>query len=83
MTRRGRAKHTARRESFSQRSNIDASAASVLVLFALERGLVVDGEQLDAHDTAIIDAGRVSVAAAADSVAALVIAIVDIHPNVL
>jgi environmental stress-induced protein Ves len=83
MTRRGRAKHTARRESFSQRSTIDASAASVLVIFALERGLIVDGERLDVHDTAIVDAGRVSVAAAADCVAALVVEIVDIHPNVL
>ncbi|HET9444908.1 MAG TPA: HutD family protein [Steroidobacteraceae bacterium] len=83
MTRRGRAKHAARRESFSQRSNIEASAASVLVIFALERGLIVDGERLDLHDTAIIDARRVSVAAAADSVAALVVEIVDIHPNVL
>ena len=83
MTRRGRAKHTARRELFSQRSNIDASAANVLVLFALERGLIVDGEQLGVHDTAIVDAGRVAIAAAANSVAALVIEIVDIHPNVL
>jgi uncharacterized protein len=83
MTRRGRAKHAARRELFSQRSNIDVSAASVLALFALERGLIIDGEQLDVHDTAIVDAGLVSIASAADSVAALVIEIVDIHPNVL
>jgi hypothetical protein len=38
---------------------------------------------LDAHDTAIVNAERVSVETVADSVAALVIEIVDIHPNVL
>jgi uncharacterized protein len=83
MTRRGRATHTARREPFSKRSTIEAHAGSAIVLFALARGLIVDGEQLDVHDTAIINAERVSVETVADSAAALVIEIVDIHPNVL
>jgi uncharacterized protein len=83
MTRRGRASHTARRESFSTQAHIETRAGSTVVLFALERGLVVDGERLDAHDTAIINAERVSVETVADSAAALVIEIVDIHPNVL
>lgn len=83
MTRRGRASHTARRESFSKRSSIEARVASTIVLFALERGLIVDGEQLDVHDTAIIHAERVSLETLANSAAALVIEIVDIHPNVL
>jgi environmental stress-induced protein Ves len=83
MTRRGRASHTARRESFGKRADIEARSASTVILFALERGLVVDGEQLDVHDTAIISAQRVSVTTAADATAALVIEIADIHPNVL
>jgi environmental stress-induced protein Ves len=83
MTRRGRANHIARRESFGKQSNIATRADRTIVLFALERGLIVDGEQLDAHDTAIVNAERVSVETVADSVAALVIEIVDIHPNVL
>jgi environmental stress-induced protein Ves len=83
MTRRARASHTARRESFSKQAHVETRAGSTVVLFALERGLIVDGEQLDVHDTAIITAQRISVATAADSAAALVIEIVDIHPNVL
>jgi uncharacterized protein len=83
MTRRGRASHTARCESFSKRANIETRNASTVVLFALERGLIVDGEQLDVHDTAIITAQRISVTTAAGAVAALIIEIVDIHPNVL
>ena len=83
MTRRARASHTARRESFSKQAHVATRAGSTVVLFALERGLVVDGERLDVHDTAIIDAERVSVETVADSAAALVIEIVDIHPNVL
>lgn len=83
MTRRARATHTARRESFSKQGHVEARAGSTVVLFALERGLIVDGEQLDVHDTAIIDAERVSVETVGDSTAALVIEIVDIHPNVL
>jgi uncharacterized protein len=83
MTRRGRASHTARCESFSKRANIETRNASTVVLFALERGLIVDGEQLEVHDTAIITAQCVSVTTAACAAAALVIEIVDIHPNVL
>lgn len=83
MTRRGRVRHTARRESFSERTAFDASTGSTVALFALERGLVVDGEPLDLHDTAIIAAQRVSVAAAASGASALVVAIVDFYPNVL
>lgn len=83
MTRRASASHTARQESFSKRANIETRNGSTVVLFALERGLIVDGEQLDVHDTAIIDAERVAVETVADSAAALVIEIVDIRPNVL
>jgi environmental stress-induced protein Ves len=83
MTRRGRASHIARRELFSQQSNFETRAGRTIVLFALECGLIVHGEQLNVHDTAIITAQRVSVTTAADSAAALVIEIVDIHPNVL
>jgi uncharacterized protein len=83
MTRRGRASHFARRESFSKRAHVETRAGRTIVLFALERGLIVDGEQLDVHDTAIVNAEGVSVDTAADSAAALVIEIVDIHPNVL
>jgi uncharacterized protein len=83
MTRRGRASHTARCESFSKQAHVEMRAGSTVVLFALERGLIVDGEQLDVHDTAIITAQRISVTTAVHAAAALVIEIVDIHPNVL
>ena len=83
MTRRGRASHSVRRESFSKQAHVETRAGSTLVLFALECGLIVDGEQLEVHDTAIVTAQRVSITTAADAVAALVIEIVDIHPNVL
>jgi uncharacterized protein len=83
MTRRGRASHAARCESFAKQSNVETRADRTLVLFALERGLIVDGEQLDVHDTAIVNAERVSIETVADCAAALVIEIVDIHPNVL
>ena len=83
MTRRGRASHTARRESFSKLTHVEPRAGSTVVLFALDDGLIVDGEHLAVHDTFIITARRISVAPAADSAAALVIEIVDIRPNVL
>ena len=83
MTRRGRARHTARREIFNKPTHVEPRGGSTVVLFALEHGLIVDGEHLGVHDTFIITAQRVSVATAADSAAALVIEIVDIHPNVL
>jgi hypothetical protein len=83
MTRRGRASHTARRETFSKQAHVETRAGSIVVLFALERGLIVDDEPLDVHDTAIITAQRFSVTTATDAAAALVIEIVDIHPNVL
>jgi uncharacterized protein len=83
MTRRGRASHTARCETFSKRADVEMRTGSTVVLFALEYGLIVDGEQLDVHDTAIITAQSVSVSAAVRAAAALVIEIVDIHPNVL
>jgi uncharacterized protein len=83
MTRRGRARHVVRRESFSEAASVDVPAGMIIVFFALERGLIVDGEQLDVHDTAIVTAQRVSVSTAAGAVIALVVEIVDIHPNVL
>jgi uncharacterized protein len=83
MSRRGCARHSVRRESFSERTNIEATSDSTIVCFALEPGLIVAGEPLDAHDTAIIAAQRVLVAGATGAVAALVVEIVDIHPNVL
>jgi environmental stress-induced protein Ves len=83
MTRRGRASHCARRESFSKQADLETRVGSTVVLFALECGLIVDGEQLEVHDTAIITAQRVSITTAARAAAALVIEIVDIHPNVL
>jgi environmental stress-induced protein Ves len=83
MTRRGRASHTAGCESFSKQAHVEPRTGSTVVLFALERGLLVDGDQLDVHDTAIITAQRVSVTTVAHAAAALVIELVDIHPNVL
>jgi environmental stress-induced protein Ves len=83
MTRRGRTRHVARLESFTQQVSIAAAAGKTLVLFALDSGLTVGTEQLHTYDTAIISAAQVAVAAATGVVAALVIEIDDIHPNVL
>lgn len=83
MTRRGRVRHTVRRESFRNVVNVAARAGSTIVLFALEAGLTVDSEQLRAYDTAIVSASQVVVAASTDAVTALVVELVDIHPNVL
>ena len=83
MTRRGRTQHAVRREVFTTRANLASTHGSTIVLFALEDGLRVEGESLDAYDTAVINAQSVGVAAATNQVAALVIRIVDIRPNVL
>jgi uncharacterized protein len=83
MTRRGRTRHVVRRESFGEPASLDAPRGISIVLFALERGLIVDDEQLDVHDTAIFTAQSVSVAAAVGTVTALVLELVDFHPNVL
>jgi hypothetical protein len=83
MTRRGRMQHAVRREVFTTRANLAPTYASTIVLFALEDGLRVEGESLDAYDTAVIDAQSAGVGAATNRVAALVIQIVDIRPNVL
>jgi environmental stress-induced protein Ves len=83
MTRRGRARHVVRRESFSKQVSLATAAGRTLALFVLESGLTLDGERLHPYDTAIITASQVALAAAARVVAALVIEIDDIHPNVL
>ena len=83
MTRRGRAQHSVRRESFSKRANVETSSGSTSFSSHWSNGLIVDGEQLDVHDTAIITAERVSVGPVQTARAALVVEIVDIHPNVL
>jgi environmental stress-induced protein Ves len=83
MTRRGRARHVVRRESFSRQVSLAASAGKTLALFALDDGLTVDSEQLQAYDTAILAAAEIAVAAATGVVDALVIEIDDFHPNVL
>ena len=83
MTRRGRARHAVRCESFGKQTSIEAAAGNTIVLFALESGLTVDSEQLHTHDTAIISAARVVIAASTRTVVALVVEINDFHPNVL
>ena len=83
MTRRGRARHALRCESFGKQTSIEAAAGNTIVLFALESGLTVDSEHLHAHDTAIISAARVVIAASTRAVAALIVEISDFHPNVL
>lgn len=83
MTRRGRARHTVRRESFSKQVRLATPAGKTLAVFALDDGLTLDSEQLHLYDTAIIAASQVALAAATGVVATLVIEIDDIHPNVL
>jgi uncharacterized protein len=81
MTRRGRALHTVQRCTFNKRVTIKAAATTVV--FALERGLSIDDQPLEVHDTAIVaDQGAV-IAASGGAVAALTVEIVDFRPNVL
>src|ERR1044072_8976879 len=56
MTRRSQARHTVRLENFHARTNIASSRGSTIILFVLDCGLVIDGESLDVHDTAVISA---------------------------
>jgi environmental stress-induced protein Ves len=83
MTRRGRTQHSVRREEFTARTNLASSKGTTLILFALEDGLRVEGESLSVYDTVVIDAHSVGVIAGRDRVAALIVRIVDIRPNVL
>ncbi len=84
MTRRGRARHAARREMFDKQTKIAAAAPRTIVLFALEGGLIVGGEPLDTHDTAILAASQVVVTLkSANAVDVLVVEIDDFYPNVL
>ena len=83
MTRRGRTQHTVRHEVFTTRANLASTQESTIVLFALEDGLRVEGEALGVYDTVVIDAHSVGVVVEQDRVAALIIRIVDIRPNVL
>jgi uncharacterized protein len=83
MTRRGRALHSVRREIFSTSANVEAIDESTVVLFALEDGLRVEGEVLNAHDTAVIVEQSAVVGVAKDPGVALVVRIVDFRPNVL
>ena len=82
MTRRGRARHVARRESFGKQVNVTPAAGMTVVLFALESGLTLDGERLHIYDTAIISAPQVVIAAATAIVPLLVVEISDFRPNV-
>jgi len=83
MTRRSRVTHSVHREVFSARTNVEATRGSTIVLFALESGLRVEDESLSAYDTAVIVAQSAVIGASSDRVAALVVRIVDFHPNVL
>ena len=83
MTRRGRVTHSVRQEIFSTRANVEATDGSTIVVFALEDGLRVAGEALNAHDTAVIAAQNAVIDVSADRVAALIVRIVDFRPNVL
>jgi environmental stress-induced protein Ves len=86
MTRRGRVTHSVRHEVFSTHANVEAAQGSTIVLFALEDGLRVDGESLNAYDTAVVAAQfepqSAAISVSADRVAALVVRIVDFRPNV-
>ena len=83
MTRRGRVTHSVRQEIFSARASVEATDGSTIVLFALEDGLRVEGESMNAYDTAVIEAQTAVVSAKSDRVVALIVRIIDFHPNVL
>jgi uncharacterized protein len=83
MTRRGRMQHWVRSSLIGKRYSMKLGARGVLhILFALEGGLIIDGEPLDAHDTAIVSAQHSLVEVPAGRAAVLCIDIVDFRPNV-
>jgi environmental stress-induced protein Ves len=83
MTRRGRARHTVSREVFSTHAHLESTKGRTIIVFALESGLSIGNESLDIHDTAIITAQGAQLSTATGRAAALVVHIVDFHPNVL
>lgn len=83
MTRRGRAAQIVKREIIGKRMNIQSSGRIMIVVFALEEGLSVEGQSMNAYDTAVIGEQSVANVTSADRVAALIVRIVDFRPNVL
>jgi uncharacterized protein len=83
MTRRGRASHSVERHILGTRVNIQSSNRVVMMVFALEEGLSIEGQPLNAYDTAVIDARSVANLTSTQRMAALVVRIVDFRPNVL
>jgi environmental stress-induced protein Ves len=83
MTRRGRATHSVDRTIIGKRLHIQSSGRIMVVVCALEEGLSVEGQPMNAYDTAVIDERSVASVTSADHVTALVIRIVDFRPNVL
>lgn len=83
MTRRGRASHNVERAIMGTRMNIQSSDRIVIVVFALDEGLSVEGQSMNASDTAVIDERSVANVTSADRATALIVRIVDFRPNVL
>lgn len=83
MTRRGRATHKVANHSFGERVSIQTVARAPTIVFALEPGLAVEGEPLEVHDAVLIVGQSAVVTASATGTAALVVQVVDFHPNVL
>jgi uncharacterized protein len=84
MTRRGRAQHRVMCGPFAPRWHAKVGAgAARLVVFALQSGLLVDGESLDVHDTAVVAGRSCLVESGTGRPAMLVVEIVDFRPNVL
>jgi uncharacterized protein len=82
MTRRGRMHHRVRNALLGKRYSMKFSSRTALLLFALEGGLIVDGELLDAHDTAVVSGQRSLAEAPAGRASVLLVEITDFRPNV-
>ncbi len=83
MTRRGRARHIVRHKLFDQSTSVVATDTSTIIVFALDSGLTIECEEIGVHDAAVVADLRTIVVASSAPVAALVVEIVEIRPNVL
>jgi len=82
MTRRGRMHHSVRNALLGKHFEMKVAPRTAQILFALEGGLIIDGEPLDVHDTAIVSAQSSLVEVPAGRASVLLVEITDFRPNV-
>ena len=82
MTRRGRVRHGVSKVLLNTRHQLTIARRTTRILFVLDGALIIDGDRIDPHDTAVVSAQDALVVAPDDRAVVLLIDIVDIRPNV-